>query len=199
MKKFNHAPLPFAPDALEPFIDAETVALHHGKHHLGYVNGANGVLGALVKARESGDFGAVKGLTRDLAFHVSGALLHELYWAMMGAAGDTQPEGAFAAQIQADFGSFDAFKDQFTAVTVAAEGSGWGVLSWEPVTAQLLIGFAEVHQHATFRGATPLLVCDVWEHAYYLKYQNRRADYVKAWWHLVQWPAVARRWAEVKG
>ncbi|MFA5623786.1 MAG: superoxide dismutase [Bradymonadales bacterium] len=195
--EFKLAPLPYGYDALEPYIDEATVRLHHDKHHAGYVNGGNKVLKALIAARQSGDYSQIKGLSRDLAFHGSGAFLHELYWSMLGPKRDSKVPAKLASQINKDFGSFEAFKSQMTAVSVGAEGSGWGVLAWDPYSKQLVISFAENHQHASVRSSVPLLVCDVWEHAYYLKYQNRRAEYVDAWWNLVDWEKVGKRFTEI--
>ncbi len=185
-------PLPYAYDALEPAIDAATVTFHHDKHHAAYVAGYNTAEAKLREAADKGDFATVKHWTRELAFHGAGAALHALYWDNLGGNGDG-PTGALAAQIDKDFGSFDAFKKLFTAATVAVEASGWGVLAWDPHSGRLSVMVAEKHQDLAIWGATPLLVCDVWEHAYYLKYQNLRAKYVEAWWTKVNWRDVEGR------
>ena len=185
--------LPYAYDALEPYIDEQTMRLHHDKHHLGYVNGANAALAKLEAARESGDFGAVKAISRDLAFHVAGHINHVIFWENMGPNGGGTPTGDLAAQINKDFGSFDKFKAHFTAASVQVEGSGWGILGWDPQGEQLMVFEAENHQQFSPRGVRPLLMLDVWEHAYYLHYQNRRADYVNAFWNVVNWENVAQR------
>ena len=191
MNKFSLPELPYAYNALEPHIDEETVKLHHDKHHLGYVNGANAALEALENARKNNDFKTIKAATRELAFHSSGAYLHELYWKMLNQPKNSKPEGKFLDQINKDFGSFDTFKAQMTAAAATAEASGWALLCWEHSTNQLVVTYAEVHQHASVRSSTPILACDVWEHAYYLKYQNKRPEYIENWWNLVDWKKVA--------
>lgn len=189
--------LPYAYDALEPAIDKATVEFHHDKHHAAYVAGYNTAEGKLKESAEKGDFGAVKHWTRELAFHGAGAALHALYWENLGPAGGGEADGALAARIAQDFGSFENFKKLFTAATVAVEASGWGVLAWDPHAGRLQVMVAEKHQDLGIWGATPLLVCDVWEHAYYLRYQNLRAKYVEAWWSKVNWQDVSARYATV--
>ena len=116
-----------------------------------------------------------------------------------GNGGGGEPSGSLAAQIEKDFGSFEAFKAQFIAASTAVEGSGWGILAWQPAGAQLVILTAEKHQNLTQWGVIPLLVLDVWEHAYYLKYQNRRGEYVKNFFHIINWADVAERLAQAQG
>jgi Fe-Mn family superoxide dismutase len=138
----------------------------------------------------------VKHWSREAAFHGSGHFLHSIFWPNMapaGQGGGGEPSGDLAAQITKDFGSFANFKAQFTAASNAVEGSGWGLLVWEPVSGHLEILQAEKHQNLTQWGVVPLLVLDVWEHAYYLKYQNARPAYVEAWWNIVNWSDVAER------
>jgi Fe-Mn family superoxide dismutase len=190
-------PLPYAYNALEPHIDEQTVRLHHDKHHKAYVDGLNNAEAKLLEAREKGDFGLVKHWSRELAFHGSGHILHSLYWAILAPAGKGggKPDGELLRQIEADFGSFDGFVKQFTAAATAVEGSGWAVLALSPLGKKLEILTAEKHQDLTQWGCMPILTVDVWEHAYYLKYQNRRAEYVAAWWNLVNWPEAAQRLA----
>ena len=183
-------PLPYAYNALEPHIDEQTVRIHHDKHHAGYVAGLNAAEEGLKKAREASDFAAVKSFSKALAFHGSGHILHTVYWDTMGPNGGGTPKGTMSEQIDQDFGSFDAFKGQFTNATVGVEGSGWGALVWSNFTKKLEILTAEKHENLTQWGAVPILVCDVWEHAYYLKYQNLRAKYVEAWWNVVDWNKV---------
>lgn len=196
MAKYELPPLPYAYDALEPHIDEQTMRLHHDKHHLGYVNGLNKALDKLAEARAAGDYGMVKHWSREAAFHGSGHLLHAIFWPNMAPAGNGgggEPTGELAAQIGKDFGSFAQFKAQFSAAANAVEGSGWGLLVWEPAGGQLEVLQAEKHQNLTQWGVVPLLVLDVWEHAYYLNYQNNRGAYVEAWWNVVNWNDVAER------
>jgi Fe-Mn family superoxide dismutase len=179
--------------SLEPAIDDATLALHHDKHHAGYVKGANAAIEALAKARDAGDFGAVKHWERELAFHGSGHALHALYWASMWSNGRGEPSGELAKAVEASFGSAEKMLAQFAAATKAVEASGWGVLAWEPMGRRLVILQAERHQDLTVWGCVPILVCDVWEHAYYLKYQNRRPDYVDAWMKIIDWESASAR------
>ena len=202
MAKYELPPLPYAYDALEPHIDEQTMRLHHDKHHLGYVNGLNKALDKLAEARASGDFGMVKHWSREAAFHGSGHLLHAIFWPNMAPAGNGgggEPDGELAAQINKDFGSFEKFKAHFGEASKAVEGSGWGLLVWEPNGGVLEVMTAEKHQNLTQWGVVPLLVLDVWEHAYYLKYQNARGSYVDAWWNVVNWSDVAERFKAAKG
>ena len=187
-------PLPYK--SLEPVIDDATLALHHDKHHAGYVKGANAANDALAKAREAGDFALVKHWERELAFHASGHALHTLYWTSMRPGGRGEPSAALAQAMEASFGSREKMLAQFAAATKAVEASGWGVLAWEPLSKRLVVLQAEKHQDLTVWGAIPILVCDVWEHAYYLKYQNRRAAYVDAWIDIIDWQSASERFAQ---
>ncbi len=190
-------PLPYAYDALEPHVDKKTLTIHHDKHHAGYVKGFNAALSALAEARAAGDYAMIKHWSRELAFHGSGHALHSLYWGSMTPKG-TEPEGAFLKALERSFGSFQAFKEQFAAATGAVEGSGWGVLAHEPYMGHLVVLQAEKHQDLGIWGVHPLLVCDVWEHAYYLQYQNRRGDYVRSFLKIANWVEAARRYEQVK-
>jgi Fe-Mn family superoxide dismutase len=185
--------LPYGYEALEPFLGRQTLATHHDKHHQGYVNGLNATLEKLAAAREAGDYGAIKSLSRNLAFHGSGHLLHSLYWQSM-TPGGMALAGALAEAVGRQFGSPEAFLAHFAAATGAVEGSGWGVVAYEPVGDRVLLLQAEKHQNLTVWGAVPLLVCDVWEHAYYLDYQNRRGDYVGGFQGVANWDVANRRY-----
>jgi superoxide dismutase, Fe-Mn family len=186
-------PLPYPENALEPVIDKETVKIHYEKHFAGYINGLNGVLQKLDKARAEGNFEAIKPLSRDLAFHGSGVVLHWIYFTSIGPNAGGAPKGVIADMIKRDFGSYETFWKQFSAASKDVEASGWGILAWEPFSKRLIVLEAEKHQNLTTWGAMPLMVCDVWEHAYYLKYQNRRADYVDAFAKIIDWPKVEER------
>jgi len=193
-------PLPYSYDALEPYIDAQTMRLHHDIHHAGYVKGLNTAEEKLAQAREAGDFALIKHWSREAAFHGSGHLLHSIFWLNMTAASRAKaaPEGALAKAIDRDFG-FDAFKAQFQAASNAVEGSGWGILAYRPDDESLVILTAEKHQNLTQWGVIPLLVLDVWEHAYYLKYQNRRGEYVQNFFNIINWDDVAARYEKARG
>ncbi|HVN76494.1 MAG TPA: superoxide dismutase [Thermoanaerobaculaceae bacterium] len=195
MVKAELPPLPYPVDALEPYSDARTVELHHGKHHLAYVNGLNAALDKLAAARAASEYGLVKHLEREVAFHGGGHVLHSIFWTNLAPRGGGQPVGALADAIVRDFGSFPAFDAQMRAATNAVEGSGWGALALDPVTGRLAVLQIEKHQNLLLPGWVPLLVLDVWEHAYYLKYQNRRTEWVDAvMQHLVNWADVSRRY-----
>jgi len=185
-------PLLYAMDALEPHIDAETMALHHGKHHASYVKGLNDAIAALAEIRSGKrSVEETKHWERQLAFHGSGHLLHVLFWHCMGPDGGS-PTGLIASHLEKNFGSFEQFSEQFKACANAVEGSGWAILVFEPASRRLLITQAEKHQNQAIWGTTPLLAIDVWEHAYYLRYQNRRADYVNAFMNVINWQFVNR-------
>lgn len=194
--------LPYDYNALEPNIDEQTMHLHHDIHHKAYVDGLNKAEDMLAQARKSGDHALVKHWSREAAFHGSGHFLHTIFWPNMapaGKGGGGEPSGALAQAINKDFGSFDAFKSQFSAAATAVEGSGWAILTYQPQGDQLVILQSEKHQNLTQWGVIPLLVLDVWEHAYYLKYQNRRAEYVKNFFNIINWSDVAARYNKAKG
>ena len=187
-------PLRYEYNALEPHIDEQTMRLHHDKHHLAYVNGLNDALAKLQQARESGDVSLVQNYSGKLAFHGSGHLLHVIFWENMSPKGGGEPKGALAKAMNSAFGSFEKFVTQFSAAANQVEGSGWAILAFEPLGKKLVILQAEKHQNLTQWGVIPLLALDVWEHAYYLKYQNRRGDYVKAFFNVINWEDVAKRY-----
>ncbi|MBU0639354.1 MAG: superoxide dismutase [Planctomycetes bacterium] len=189
--------LPYDYADLEPHLDAQTVKLHHDVHHAGYVEHANAAIAELQRIRERGGeaIGGVRAATDALSFNVSGHLLHSVYWQNMKKDGGGEPsaESAIAAQLKRDFGSFAAFCGGFQAASQQTQGSGWGILGYEPVSQRLLVLQAEKHNNTMVCGVVPLLVLDVWEHAYYLKYQNRRSVYIKAFMNLVNWENVEQR------
>ncbi len=193
--QYTLPPLPYDYAALEPHIDEATMRLHHDKHHQAYVDGLNTALDGMQKAvGEGGDATKIHGLTHQAAFHGSGHILHCVFWTNMSPKGGGAPSGELAKAMGAAFGSFEAFQTAFSTAATRVEGSGWGILAFEPLGRRLVVLQAEKHQNLTQWGATPLLVLDVWEHAYYLKYQNKRADYIKAFWNVVNWGDVAARY-----
>lgn len=179
--------------ALEPYLSARILELHHGKHHRGYVDGANATLEKLENARSSGDFSSIIGLEKTLAFNVSGHVMHSIYWANLGPDGGGEPTDSLASAITENFGTFAQLKAQMSQATATVQGSGWAVLAWEPLGERLLIEQIYDHHANSVQGTTPLLVIDAWEHAYYLQYENRRADYVEAIWNVIDWDDVAQR------
>lgn len=186
-------PLPYAYNALEPYIDEKTMRIHHDIHHQSYVDGLNKAEKKLEEARKSGDFELVKHWERELAFNGAGHYLHTIFWNIMNPRGGGEAGGELAQQIKKDFGSFDRFKKQFTEAADKVEGGGWAILVWSPRSHRLEILQAEKHQNLSQWDVVPLLVLDVWEHAYYLKHQNKRKDYINDWWNVVYWPEVAER------
>jgi Fe-Mn family superoxide dismutase len=184
--------LPYAEDALEPGYEARTLKIHHDRHHAGYVNGLNKTLEKLAAARQAGDYGLIKAWSRNLAFHGSGHVLHTLFWNSMTPGGSKLP-ASLARAMRSSFGSVDAGQAHLAAATKAVEASGWGVLAYEPIAGRLVVLQAEKHQNYTLWGVVPLLVCDVWEHAYYLQYQNRRGNFVDAVMKLANWDFAAAR------
>ena len=185
--------LPYAYDALAPHIDEETMRLHHSRHHQTYVDGLNAAEKALAKAREEGDFAYVQHWQKQQAFHGAGHALHVLFWKVMAPAGEGgAPSGALGRRIAASFGSIDAFKAAFSAASRTVEGNGWGILAYRWSDGALVVLQAENHQKLTTWDAAPILCLDVWEHAYYISYRNRRADYVDAWWNVVNWEQVSQ-------
>ncbi|MDP9406686.1 MAG: superoxide dismutase [Actinomycetota bacterium] len=195
MATYTLPDLPYDYSALEPHISGKIMELHHSKHHQTYVTGANTALEKLAAARESGDFGTVLGVQQNLSFNLSGHVNHSVFWQNMSPAGGDKPTGELASAIERDFGSFDAFRGHFKAAATAIQGSGWGALTFDGISGQLLIGAFQDHQSRQFTGATPLLLLDMWEHAFYLQYQNVKADYVDAWWNVVNWADVSTRYA----
>ncbi|WP_434305983.1 superoxide dismutase [Clostridium botulinum] len=181
-------------NALEPHYDEQTLKIHYDIHHKAYVDGLNKAEQKLQEARESGDFALIKHWEKEIAFHGSGHILHTLFWENMAPNGNLNPEGSAIERLKQDFGDYEKFKKQFTEAAIAVEGSGWTILAWNPMFQKLVILQAEKHQNLTQWGVVPLLILDLWEHAYYLKYQNRRAEFINAWWNIVNWDIVNTRY-----
>lgn len=181
--------------ALAPHISAQIMELHHGKHHQAYVTGANTTLDALAEARATGGFANVNKLERDLVFNLGGHVNHSVFWKNLSPDGGDKPTGELAAAIDEFFGSFDAFTAHFTAAAMGVQGSGWAALIYDSVGGRPIIVQFHDQQQDFPVGSVPLLLLDVWEHAYYLDYKNVRADYVKAFWNIVAWDDVAARFA----
>ncbi|MDR6998600.1 superoxide dismutase [Neobacillus niacini] len=180
-------------NALEPYISEEIMRLHHGQHHQSYVNGLNNAELNLKKARESNDYSLIKHWSRELAFHGSGHYLHTIFWKNMSPNGGGVPQGPLKDEIESYFGSFSSFKRHFTEAAKQVEGAGWALLVWSPMARHLEILQTERHMLLTQWNTVPLLVLDVWEHAYYLQYKNKRAEYVENWWNIINWHDVGMR------
>ncbi|MCM3243654.1 superoxide dismutase [Cytobacillus firmus] len=187
-------PLPYDYSALEPHISGEIMRLHHDKHHQSYVDGLNKAEVMLQNARDNNDYSLVKHWSRELAFHGSGHYLHTIFWNNMSPEGGGKPSGALLKEINKYFGSFERFKNHFTEAAKQVEGVGWAILVWSPRARRLEILQSERHMLLTQWDTIPLLVLDVWEHAYYLQYKNNRGDYVKSWWNVVNWKDVEDRY-----
>ncbi len=195
--------LPYSYDALEPYIDARTMEIHHSKHHQAYVNNAN-------KALEGTEFASkpIEQVLREIAAvpenirqavinHGGGTANHNLYWEIMGPGKGGEPKGDLAAAIKSAFGAFNGFKDALNKAATGQFGSGWAWLGVLP-DGKLGVCSTSNQNSPLSNGATPILCLDVWEHAYYLKYQNRRPDYIEAWWNVVNWDRVADLFAAAK-
>lgn len=198
MKKYTLPDLPYATTALEPHYCAELLELHHGKHHAAYVAGANATVDKLAAARKEQNFDAINQLEKNLAFHVSGHVLHSLFWKNMSPTGGGLPPAELGAAIDESFGSFDAMKSQLTQAALSLQGSGWGAIGWEPVGQRLVVEQVHDHEGNIGHGTVPLLVVDMWEHAYYLQYRSSKADWLAAFWKVVDWADVAQRYEKVR-
>lgn len=191
-------PLPYGYDALEPYISGEIMRLHHQKHHQSYVDGLNQAELKMEEARRNNQFDLLRHWQREAAFNGSGHYLHTIFWYNMHPKGGGKPKGRLAQQIERDFGSFTQFKRHFTEAAKQVEGAGWALLVWSSRSQRLAILAAEKHQHFAQWDVIPLLVLDVWEHAYYLQYKNDRAEYIKQWWNVVNWDNVEARFEKAR-
>lgn len=189
--------LPYPAGALAPHIDAETMTLHHGKHHAGYVKGLKAAEAALAEARKSGDFSQIESLTRKAAFYGAGHFLHCIFWASMSP-GSSKPSASLARAINRDFDSLESFGNQFRSAAETVEGSGWGLLTWSIPAKKLVVLQALNHQQSSQWGNVPLLAIDVWEHAYYKQYSDGRTEYVEAFMNLIDWDGVGMRYETVR-
>lgn len=196
--KHTLPPLPYPYNALEPYIDEKTMRLHHDEHHKSYVDGLNKAETMMVQARKTGKFDLIKHWEREAAFNGAGHYLHTLFWETMAPRAGGKPKGPIGHQIACDFGNFHTFQKHFSQAAEKVEGGGWAILVWAPRAQRLEILQAEKHQNLSQWDVIPLLPLDVWEHAYYLKYPNKRKDYIEAWWHVVNWPSINRRFVQAQ-
>ncbi|MDH2452302.1 superoxide dismutase [Priestia megaterium] len=191
-------PLGYSYSALEPYINREIMRLHHSKHHQSYVDGLNKAELMLQQARNTNNFDLIKHWEREAAFHGSGHYLHTIFWEIMSPEGGGRPRRQLLQQLQKDFGSYEKFMMHFSQAAKKVEGVGWAILVWSPRSRKLEVLQAERHQLLTQWDTIPLLVLDVWEHAYYLQYKNERDPYVDNWWKIVYWPNVEKRFEAAK-
>ncbi|QGH69258.1 superoxide dismutase [Pseudactinotalea sp. HY158] len=198
MAKYTLPELPYDYAALEPHISAKIMELHHDKHHAAYVGGANTALDKLSEARSAGDLAAVNLYEKNLAFNLGGHINHTVFWNNLSPEGGGEPEGELRAAIDEYFGSFDAFQKHFAANAAGIQGSGWSVLGWDTLGQRLSIFQLFDQQSNVPVSIQPVLMLDMWEHAFYLDYLNVKADYIKAFWNIANWQDVAARFERAR-
>lgn len=198
MSEYVLPDLPYDYAALEPHISAEIMQLHHGKHHATYVKGANDAVEKLQAASEAGETATINLIAKNLAFNLGGHVNHSIFWQNMSADGGDKPVGETAALLDEHFGGFDAFQTIWAANAAGIQGSGWSMLAWDTLGKRPIL--AQLYDQQSQLPATqvPILVLDMWEHAFYLQYKNVKPDYVKAWWNVVNWADVEQRLANAK-
>ncbi len=197
MDVYRQAELRYDYAALEPHVSAKLLELHYAKHHAAYVKGANEALDKLAAARDADDFSNIGMLEKNLAFNLSGHVLHSIFWECMSPDGGGEPAGDLAELIGSTFGSMERLRGQLDAAVSTLQGSGWAALAWEPLAGRLVVQQIYDHQSNVGQGSDPLLVIDGWEHAYYLDYLNDKSKWLKAFWQLVDWQAITRRYEAV--
>jgi superoxide dismutase, Fe-Mn family len=185
--------------ALEPHISARIMELHHDKHHATYVKGANEALDKLASARDEDDFEMLAMLEKNLAFNLSGHVLHSIFWMNLSPDGGGEPTPKVAAELDRWFGGFQRFKTHMTKAAATIQGSGWALASWDPAGQRVVIQQVYDHQGNHGQGTVPLLAIDAWEHAYYLQYENEKAKFFDAVWNIVNWQDVEKRLTSVSG
>lgn len=193
MTQYTLPDLPYDYGALEPHISGHIMELHHDKHHAAYVKGANTALEEMAEAREKSSFGTVNLLEKNLAFNLGGHINHSIFWPNMSPDGGDKPTGELAAAIDEFFGSFDGFRAQFKAASAGVQGSGWGMLVWDTLGQRLNIMQLFDQQGNLPAAQIPIVLLDMWEHAFYLQYQNVKGDYIDAWWNVVNWADAQAR------
>ena len=199
MTKYTLPDLAYDFAALEPHISGRIMQLHHGKHHAAYVAGANATLDLMAEARDKNDLTWINKLQKDLAFNLGGHVNHSIFWKNLSASGGDKPTGELAAAIDEYFGSFDGFRAHFSANAIGIQGSGWSILAWDVLGERLIIEQLYDQQGNLVAASVPLLMLDMWEHAFYLDYQNVKADYVAAFWNIVSWQDVQARFEAARG
>ena len=190
--------LPYDYGALEPHISGKIMELHHDKHHATYVKGVNTALEQLAEARDNSSFGSVGGLEKTLAFNLGGHINHSAFWPNLSPDGGDAPTGTLADAIDESFGGFDKFRAHFEANANAIQGSGWSILAYDTLARRLNIFQLYDQQGNVPLAQVPIVLLDMWEHAFYLQYKNVKADYAKAWWNVVNWADAAARFGAAK-
>ena len=189
---FVQSALPYSNNFLEPAMDEETVSLHYTYHHGGAVKGANKDIQMIKKALDENNLDTVDFWSKKLSYHLSSHILHSIFWTNLTNKRN-DPKGDLMKQIEKDFGSYDKLKGYLVRTSKEVDGAGWGILGYHPITKKLTVMQCENHEKITQWGVIPLLVIDVWEHAYYLKYKNKRGDFVDALFNILNWENVAQR------
>ena len=205
MGKYELPPLPYSYDALEPHIDARTMEIHHTKHHQTYTDKLNAALDKCSTDIQEKDIVEILSNLDQVPadqksainFNGGGFDNHRIFWHNMQSNGEGEPSGPIADAINTSFGSFAAFKEKFSSTTALIQGSGWGWLVYNPSTNKVEYKSMPNQTSPRTEGLIPLLGCDVWEHAYYLKYQNKRPDYISAWWNVINWEDVSQRFNKI--
>lgn len=187
MAAYELPDLPYDYGALEPHISGKIMELHHDKHHATYIKAANTALDQLAEARDKNELGSVAGLERALSFNLGGHVNHSVFWPNLSPDGGDKPTGELGQAIDEFFGSFDGFRAHFEATATTIMGSGWAILAWDTLGQRLNIVQLYDQQGNLPIAQVPIVLLDMWEHAFYLDYQNVKPDYVKAWWNVVNW------------
>ena len=198
MADYTLPDLPYDYSALEPHISGRIMELHHDTHHAAYVTGANTALEKLAEARDSGAFETVNLHEKNLAFNLGGHVNHSAFWVNLSPDGGDAPTGELGTAIEEHFGSFEGFRTHFAATAAGIQGSGWAILAWDSVGQKLVVFQLYDQQGNIPLGVVPIVLLDMWEHAFYLDYVNVKADYIKAWWNIVNWADAAERFARAR-
>ena len=198
MAAYDLPDLPYDYGALAPHISGQIMELHHSKHHATYVKGVNTALEKLAEARDNNSFDSIFGLEKNLSFHLGGHINHSVFWPNLSPDGGDKPDGELGAAIDEFFGSFDKFRAQFEATANAIQGSGWSMLVYDILGSRLNIVQLYDQQANLPLAQIPILILDMWEHAFYLDYKNVKADYVTAWWNVANWRDAQARFAAAK-
>jgi Fe-Mn family superoxide dismutase len=193
MAQYTLPDLPYDYGALEPYISGQIMELHHDKHHAAYVKGANTALEQMAEARDKESFGTVNLLEKNLAFNLGGHINHSIFWPNMSPDGGDKPDGELGAAIDEFFGSFDGFRGQFAAAAGGLQGSGWSMLVWDTLGQRLNVMQLFDQQGNLPAAQIPIVLLDMWEHAFYLQYKNVKTDYIGAWWNVVNWADAKTR------
>ena len=199
MADYTLPDLPYDYGALDPHISGKIMELHHSKHHQNYVNGLNATIEKLDEAHANNSFDTINQLEKNLAFNLGGHVNHSIFWKNLSPEGGDKPDGDLGAAIDDQYGSFDTFRAQFEATALGIQGSGWAIAAWDTLGQKLVMGQLYDHQSNLSPTLIPVVLLDMWEHAFYLDYLNVKGDYVKAFWSIVNWADAQERFAAATG